>query len=127
MLIKSNERSEDSYIGLDEFFLKLTWTHRAVSFFLFPDDTGAKSEEAQLSISGVNSVDRIDRKIDEDLTSQPEVSQKVQSDLDESLNENKGYEPNFDEESSNQEEESEVLREISIHDTYNGAIGLVIF
>ncbi|XP_063715653.1 palmitoyltransferase ZDHHC11-like isoform X2 [Symsagittifera roscoffensis] len=87
------------------------------------DDTGAKSEEAQLSISGVNSVDRIDRKIDEDLTSQPEVSQKVQSDLDESLNENKGYEPNFDEESSNQEEESEVLREISIHDTYNGAIG----
>ena len=72
-------------------------------------------------------MDRIDRKIDEDLTSQPEVSQKVQSDLDESLNENKGFEPNFDEESSNQEEESEVLREISIHDTYNGAIGLVIF
>ena len=126
MLIKSNERSEDSYIGLAEFFLKLTWTDRAV-VFLFPDDTGAKSEETQPSISGVNSVDRIDRKIDEDLTSQPEVSQKVQSDLDESLHENEGFEPNFDEESSNQEEESEVLREISIHDTFNGAIGLVIF
>ena len=126
MLIKSNERSEDSYIGLAEFFLKLTWTDRAV-VFLFPDDTGAKSEETQPSISGVNSVDRIDRKIDEDLTSQPEVSQKVQSDLDESLHENEGFEPNFDEESSNQEEENEVLREISIHDTFNGAIGLVIF